>query len=111
MIRSGRLISSGGLVNLDDLESSIPVLAETDIIREPSNISRRAGSAMGVLLFISSTSDLKAERQALADNLRPTYEAFLYEELGAGGVPPEDVIKKKIENSDVFIGLLPCRGS
>ena len=64
---------------------------------------------MGLLLFISSTSDLKAERQALADNLRPMYEAFLYEELGAGSVPPEDVIKKKIEDSDVFIGLLGPR--
>jgi hypothetical protein len=64
---------------------------------------------MGLLLFISSTSDLKAERQALAESLRPTYEPFLYEELGAGGVPPEEVIKKKIENSDVFIGLLGPR--
>lgn len=64
---------------------------------------------MGLLLFISSTSDLKAERQALADNLRPTYEPFLYEEHGAGSVPPEEVIKKKIEDSDVFIGLLGPR--
>lgn len=64
---------------------------------------------MGVRLFISSTSDLKAERQALAKNLRPKYEAFLYEELGAGGTPPEEVVKKQIEESDVFIGLLGPR--
>ena len=64
---------------------------------------------MRLHLFISSTSDLKTERQALAADLGRLYEPFLYEDHGAGGVPPEDVLKEKIENSDVFIGLLGPR--
>lgn len=62
-----------------------------------------------IFLFISSTSDLKAERQALAEDLRRLYEPFLYEEFGAGGVSPEDVLREKLEKSDVFIGLLGPR--
>lgn len=63
-------------------------------------------------LFISSTSDLKPEREALAAALGRLYDPFLYEDHKAGGVPPEDVIKEKIENSDVFISLLgPKYGS
>lgn len=62
-----------------------------------------------IFLFISSTSDLKAERQALAEDLRRLYEPFLYEEFGAGGVSPENVLREKLEKSDVFIGLLGPR--
>lgn len=62
-----------------------------------------------IFLFISSTSDLTEERQALAADLRTLYEPFLYEEFGAGSTAPEDVIREKLEKSDVFIGLLGPR--
>jgi hypothetical protein len=62
-----------------------------------------------LFLFISSTSDLKEERRALAEDLRRLYEPFLYEEYGAGGTPPENVLREKLERSDVFIGLLGPR--
>ena len=62
-----------------------------------------------IFLFISSTSDLKEERQALAADLRRLYEPFLYEEFGAGGTSPEDILREKLDKSDVFIGLLGPR--
>jgi hypothetical protein len=72
-----------------------------------------------ILLFISSTSDLKAERQALkdAEDLRDLCNLFLYEDFGAGSdeegnTSPESILREKLEKSDVFVCLLgPRHGS
>lgn len=40
------------------------------------------------VVFISSTSDLKAEREAVAQTLRPELEPFLYEEHAAASGTP-----------------------
>lgn len=58
------------------------------------------------LVFISSTSDLSATREALAKALRPIYEPYLYEEDRARGRTPEKQCRKVIDRSDVFLGLL-----
>jgi hypothetical protein len=57
------------------------------------------------LVFISSTSDLKQERLAVAGKLRLTYEPYLYEEEGAGSKSPADRCREMIEASDVFVCL------
>jgi hypothetical protein len=69
-----------------------------------------------IFLFISSTSDLQAERQALAEaeELRRLGKPFLYEGFGAGSdeagnTSPEDILRGKLEKADVFICLLGPR--
>jgi len=67
-----------------------------------------------ILLFISSTSDLKAERQALEQELHSLYKLFLYEDFGAGGdsaghTSPEDILREQLKKTDVFICLLGSR--
>lgn len=58
------------------------------------------------LVFISSTSDLVAERQALAAELRPIYDLYLYEEDRARGASPEQRCREQIERCHVFVGIL-----
>lgn len=58
------------------------------------------------LVFISSTSDLSAERQALAAELRPTYDLYLFEEDRARGSSPEQRCREQIESCHVFVGIL-----
>lgn len=58
------------------------------------------------LVFISSTSDLVEERQALAQALRPTFEPYLFEEDRARRSTPEERLRMVIEDSDVFVIVL-----
>lgn len=58
------------------------------------------------LVFISSTSDMEAERQALAAELRPVYDLYLFEEDRARGASPEARCRAQIEGCDVFVGVL-----
>ena len=58
------------------------------------------------VVFISSTSDLAAEREALASKLPPAYAPYLYERDRAGSLSPEDRCREMIEESDVFVCLL-----
>jgi hypothetical protein len=69
-----------------------------------------------IFLFISSTSDLQEERRALAEaeELRSLGRPFLYEGFGAGSdeagnTSPEDILREKLEKTDVFICLLGPR--
>lgn len=57
------------------------------------------------VVFISSTSDLKAEREAVAQRLRPDLEPFLYEEHAAASGTPQDVCRQWLESTDCFVGL------
>lgn len=61
------------------------------------------------LVFISSTSDLEVERQALAAELRPLYDLYLFEEDRARGKSPEQRCREQIERCDVFLGVLGSR--
>lgn len=64
------------------------------------------------LVFLSSTSDLAAERAALRDALRPFYELYLYEEDHAGRSAPETAVRERIQQSDVFVAVLgPAYGT
>jgi hypothetical protein len=58
------------------------------------------------LVFVSSTSDLGAERQALAAELRPVYDVYLFEEDRARGTSPEERCREQIERCHVFVGIL-----
>jgi hypothetical protein len=57
-------------------------------------------------VFISSTSDLAAEREALASKLPPAYAPSLYERDRAGSKSPEERCQGTIEQLDVFVCLL-----
>ena len=58
------------------------------------------------LVFVSSTSDLAAERRALAAELRPVYDLYLFEEDRARGASPEQRCREQIERCHVFLGIL-----
>ena len=69
-----------------------------------------------IYLFISSTSDLRAEREALAqaEELRRAYKLFLYEDFGAGSdaagnTSPEEILRATLRKCDVFVCLLGPR--
>jgi hypothetical protein len=69
-----------------------------------------------IYLFISSTSDLRAEREALAhaEELRRSYRLFLYEDFGAGSdgrgnTSPEEILREILQKCDVFVCLLGPR--
>ena len=69
-----------------------------------------------IYLFISSTSDLRAEREALAraEELRRSYKLFLYEDFGAGSdqagnTSPEEILRETLRKCDVFVCLLGPR--
>jgi hypothetical protein len=60
-----------------------------------------------ILAFISSTSDLKAERQAVKEVVASLkIEPFLYEEVSANSASPEDFIRGIINKSEIYVGLL-----
>jgi Domain of unknown function (DUF4062) len=61
------------------------------------------------LIFISSTSDLAPEREALAAELRPTYDLYLFEEDRARGASPERRCREQIGRCNVFVGILGAR--
>lgn len=58
------------------------------------------------LVFISSTSDRKEDRSALADALGPTFEPYLFEQDRARGVSPRSRCAEMINSSDSFISIL-----
>jgi hypothetical protein len=58
------------------------------------------------VVFISSTSDLSAERKALLANLGSLYEPYLFEEDRARRGSPEERCREMIERSNVFVGIL-----
>lgn len=62
-----------------------------------------------LLIFVSSTSDLVAERRALKCLIRRyggIYDGYFYEDDPARGDSPEDRCRAKIESADVFISIL-----
>jgi hypothetical protein len=62
-----------------------------------------------LMVFISSTSDLAAERQALAARLKPSFLPYLYEEDHPASKSPKDRCQEMIEQSDAFVCLLGVR--
>lgn len=66
-----------------------------------------------LLIFVSSTSELAAERAALRESLpRDIYDLYLFEEDRARGQSPEQRCRQMIEQSDAFVALLgPHYGS
>jgi len=58
------------------------------------------------LVFVSSTSDLAAEREAVAAVLRPWFDPYLFEEDRARRQSPEEECRRMIAEADVFVGLL-----
>ncbi len=57
-------------------------------------------------IFISSTSDLADERQALAKSLSSDYEPYLFEEDRARAASPEQHCAAMIKDSEVFLGVV-----
>lgn len=57
-------------------------------------------------MFISSTSDLASEREAVAAALRPTFDPYLYEQEPAQSRSPEERCRQMIHAADFFVGLL-----
>src|SRR5258705_10329860 len=60
-------------------------------------------------VFGRSSSDMKAERQAERNALRPDLEPFLYEEFGASRGSPKDLCRVSIRDTDVFLGVLGAK--
>jgi hypothetical protein len=58
------------------------------------------------LVFISSTSDLATEREAVAAALLPDFVPYLYEQDHAQRRSPEERCREMIAGADFFIGLL-----
>lgn len=58
-----------------------------------------------LLVFISSTSDLGAERDAVARALPMSFEGYLYEKEGAQGVAPRDRLHKVLRDTDAYVGI------
>jgi len=59
-----------------------------------------------LLVFVSSTSDLAAEREAVAAALRPWCDSYLFEEDRARRQSPEEECRRMIDGADVFLGVL-----
>jgi hypothetical protein len=57
-------------------------------------------------VFISSTSDLAAERDAVAAALHGLFDAYLYEQDHAQASSPEQRCRQMIHASDFFVGLV-----
>lgn len=61
-------------------------------------------------LFVSSTSDLADERQAVRDALSDhDVSVYLYEEEVAGVGAPRERLRKVLSRSEVYVGLLGSR--
>jgi hypothetical protein len=58
------------------------------------------------LVFISSTSDRKDDRSALADALGPTFEPYLFEHDRARSLSPRSRCAEMINASDSFVSIL-----
>jgi hypothetical protein len=58
------------------------------------------------IIFISSTSDMAREREALAAALRPSFQPYLFEEDTARTATPEARCRDMIHKSDAFVGCL-----
>jgi hypothetical protein len=59
-----------------------------------------------VQVFISSTSDLREERLAIADKLPKGIKPYLYEKDRPRRASPEEWCRKQINESKVFVGIL-----
>jgi hypothetical protein len=59
-----------------------------------------------LFVFVSSTSDLAAEREALAAGLEPPFSPYLFERDRASSKTPKDRCQEMIDRSDVFVCLL-----
>ena len=57
-------------------------------------------------VFLSSTSDLELEREALLESLRPTFDVYAFEEERAGGSSPESRCRRHIQRSRFFVCIL-----
>lgn len=64
-----------------------------------------------LLVFISSTSDLREERQALKELIGKygMYEPYLYEDEPARRESPEERCRDMVRRSDIFVGLLGAK--
>jgi hypothetical protein len=64
-----------------------------------------------LLVFISSTSDLRDERRALKELIEKygMYEPYLYEDEPGRRESPEERCREMVMRSDVFVGLLGSR--
>jgi hypothetical protein len=61
------------------------------------------------LVFVSSTSDLEPLRRTIADALRPTFDAYLFEEDRPRGDTPREHCRRVINESEVFLGIVGAR--
>jgi hypothetical protein len=57
-------------------------------------------------VFVSSTSDLTAERKALRDSMPRYLDLYLFEEERARGGSPKDHCQRMIEESHIFLCIL-----
>jgi hypothetical protein len=65
-----------------------------------------------LVVFISSTSDLKTEREMVAADLPASFCPYLYERERARGQIPRDRINEALRESSAFVGILgECYGS
>ena len=64
-----------------------------------------------LLVFISSTSDLRDERLALKELIGKyaMYEPYLYEDEPARRESPEERCREMVRRSDIFVGLLGAK--
>ena len=59
-----------------------------------------------LVVFISSTSDLKTEREMVAADLPASFSPYLYERERARGQIPRDRIREALRESSAFVGIL-----
>ena len=57
-------------------------------------------------VFISSTSDLKAERLAISEELPQSFSTYRYERWEASKKSPKQRLEEDIKDSNVFVGVL-----
>ena len=62
-----------------------------------------------LLVFVSSTSDLAREREAIARGLPQGFKAYLYEHDRSGSYPPEERIRKTLAGCEVAAFVLGSR--
>lgn len=59
-----------------------------------------------LVVFISSTSDLKTEREMVTGDLPASFYPYLYERERARGQRPKDRINDALRKSSAFVGIL-----
>jgi catechol 2,3-dioxygenase-like lactoylglutathione lyase family enzyme len=62
-----------------------------------------------LLVFISSTSDLAEEREAVAANLRWPFSAYRYEHDHGRRKSPRDRLVEILDKTDLYVGVLGAR--